>query len=178
VRKRRVVEKKLEDSRPYSATSTSRSKQLSAAQSTSVNPCQKMLRSLASSSSASLRQLPRRSLSTLTSRSTRSAGPVAASLWSRSTIQPFYRSLSTSRVARDEAKPEPPKPLPAVYQLNEADVSRLTRLRNVGISAHIDSGESRCLSITCLPIIDIGMFRQNYPHRTYPLLHWTSQCDP
>ena len=125
-----------------SATSTSRSIQLSVAHSTLV----KMLRSIASTSSASLRQLPRRSLSTLTSRSTRSAGPVAASLWSRSTSQSFYRSLSTTRVVRDETKPEPPKPLPAVYQLNEADVARLTRLRNVGISAHIDSGEFCSLS--------------------------------
>lgn len=47
---------------------------------------------------------------------------------------------------KDEGKPAPPAPLPAKFTMSEADKTRLTRLRNVGISAHIDSGESMCLS--------------------------------
>jgi hypothetical protein len=45
-------------------------------------------------------------------------------------------------VVEEGGKPAPPEPLPPLFNCTPTDSARLSRLRNVGVSAHIDSGES------------------------------------
>lgn len=49
-------------------------------------------------------------------------------------------------VLEDGVKPPPPLPLPPLFTCTPADSARLTRLRNVGVSAHIELVKSFRLS--------------------------------
>lgn len=105
------------------------------------NSQRKMLRS----ASSSLRQLPLSSRSLLRAASIQ---PLAAaptfSAPTRRLAFTSQRAFSVSSLRRDEEgvseKPAPVEPLPAKFELKDTDLTRLARMRNVGISAHIDSG--------------------------------------
>lgn len=96
-----------------------------------------MLRHAAASIRLQATRSPR---SLLALRTANARTPVAAISHVRPTAG-ARRTFAASAWRRDEdTKPAPPEPLPPKFDMSEADKTRLTRLRNVGISAHIDSG--------------------------------------
>lgn len=141
-----------------------------------------MLRSAASSLRA---QLPRASRSLAPSRTV-----AARSLAAQSTRTPRVafqrRSFAASALRSDEeGKPQPVQPLAAKFPLSDEDRTRLTRLRNVGISAHIDSGASEplmrlfeCLELTFGNSRWPVLRRQDDPDGAYPVLHRSRRLYP
>lgn len=94
-------------------------------------PSSRLLRGL----SLSLRELPRRSFSAVSS---------ASSFASTSTALLPARKPHRNRQRRRYATEAPPSDavIPSSTKLTKEDVGRLSRQRNIGISAHIDSGKT------------------------------------
>lgn len=94
---------------------------------------------------------------------------------------------ATAWRGEEEGKPAPPAPLPAKFSMSEADKGRLLRLRNVGISAHIDSGaserqmamrSSRSTMSVRLELTSFMARRQDDPDGTHSVLHRPRVGDP
>ena len=76
--------------------------------------------------------------------SLRAATPSARAYASAATAAaPVAEAEAVAEPLADGVKPPPPPPLPPVFACTPADSARLTRLRNVGISAHIDVSPRR-----------------------------------